>query len=573
MTLFRKRTQISGQSASKAAKRKAEAVRQVQQPRLRPSFEKYRTPDAELDDDQSLAKIIPQLARALAQGEVVDLVLPGAEVALELDGITNVLAILLDPAHPDITLRSLPSGRNFILVRNLLQQLKDYRSLLRTAFDRLAVGGWLVLTVPHQFLAERKYRLPSRYHSKGLRFYTPASLMAEIEEALDPTRYRIRLLKDDDQAFDYDLPIEERPEGHKRIIVAIQKVARPPWADKMDVGDLVEIEPRRDSPVLPIDAGRTVTHVLGTTRALVGRILVIKLDHRGDYLMALPAFRQLRSYFPDAHITLACGSWNTDVARSSGMFDAVLALDFFAEDASASRDPPRDLVKRQFAKIMKGETFDVVMDLRFFDDTRDLIKSVNARHRAGFDSWDNFPWLDIKLSLPSPTLSGRAIQQSWSAAAFSCAEANRRDNSIRCAPAPVYKPNAVAAWGPYATLDQGSYELALRIDGPGRQRLIRVDIVCDRAQTTLFHGDVEVGARGEALINVHLASRADDVEVRIYCPRFYQSAFYFRGVRYQRAGVIVGVHQRESMLLLVELMTMRLRLPYMDEIQADMAVQ
>src|ERR1700694_853439 len=45
------------------------------------------------------------------------------------------------------------------------------------------------------------------------------------------------------------------------------------------------------------------------------RVLVLKLDHRGDFLIGLPALEMLRATFADDHITLVCGSWNAATAR------------------------------------------------------------------------------------------------------------------------------------------------------------------------------------------------------------------------------------------------------------------
>lgn len=517
----------------------------------------------------SFSDLIPNFAQAQADGEVIDLFLPGGDVPTETDGIENTQAILLDPAKPSASLKKLPSGRRYILMRNVLQQLKDYRSVLQAAFDRLAIDGWLIVTVPHQFLAERKFRLPSRYGSKSLRFYTPASLLAEIEEALDTNEYRIRLLRDDDQDYEYDRPIGERAEGHQRIVVAVQKIARPPWAGQMLEGDLAEVPYDREDIIVPAGAGPTVTHILASSSITVGDILVIKLDHRGDYLMAKPALLQLRAHFPGARITFVCGSWNADLARSSGIFDEVLPFDFFAEDASVKREPPRNVTQRQFAEMMRDRTFDLAIDLRYYEDTRELLQLVHAPHKAGFDYWDRFPWLDIKLNVPSPTVNGKAAQGFWPAGAFTCPDRNRRNGSIACPPTPPFRSSSTAAWGPYVGLDEGAYEVTLEVDKLRGADHIVVDVVCEQANTELFSGRVRLNGAGQPTVSFYLPKRAHDLEIRVFTPSFFRSGFHFRGMYYRREGVIVGAHQSETMLLLVELAAMRLRQPYMQELQRE----
>ena len=61
--------------------------------------------------------------------------------------------------------------------------------------------------------------------------------------------------------------------------------------------------------------------------------LIVKLDHIGDFLLALDAFDALRKGFPEARLTLLCAPWNAALARSLGFFDRVETLDFFAPTA------------------------------------------------------------------------------------------------------------------------------------------------------------------------------------------------------------------------------------------------
>ena len=53
------------------------------------------------------------------------------------------------------------------------------------------------------------------------------------------------------------------------------------------------------------------------------RILVIKLDHLGDVLTAIPALAALRASHPSAHITALVGPWAADLLRQYSLVDAV----------------------------------------------------------------------------------------------------------------------------------------------------------------------------------------------------------------------------------------------------------
>jgi ADP-heptose:LPS heptosyltransferase len=125
------------------------------------------------------------------------------------------------------------------------------------------------------------------------------------------------------------------------------------------------------------------------------RILVLKLDHLGDFLIGLPAFEQLRRAFPEAHITLVCGSWNERVARETRLADEVLCYDFFPENSGKWRGEPNQGVDR-FREICPGR-FDIAIDLRVDDDTRFLLQQVEASIRCGIGSRWRHPYLDILL--------------------------------------------------------------------------------------------------------------------------------------------------------------------------------
>lgn len=125
------------------------------------------------------------------------------------------------------------------------------------------------------------------------------------------------------------------------------------------------------------------------------RILVLKLDHRGDFLIGLPALINLRAIFPKAHITLICGPWNITTARELGVVDEIRSYEYFPENAQDwGGDAIEDLDR--FREICEGR-FDIALDLRVDEDTRPLLRHVDASLRCGIGARSRHPYLNIVL--------------------------------------------------------------------------------------------------------------------------------------------------------------------------------
>ena len=128
------------------------------------------------------------------------------------------------------------------------------------------------------------------------------------------------------------------------------------------------------------------------------RILLLKLDHIGDLVLAMRAMLQIRKAWPDAHITLVCGPWNVELARQFGLFDRIIAYRFFSD---APHDAQAAVSDRHaaFAALDLGEPFDLAIDMRYDQDTRPLLDAIDARFRAGYSARN----LKTALNLELPT--------------------------------------------------------------------------------------------------------------------------------------------------------------------------
>jgi SAM-dependent methyltransferase len=141
-------------------------------------------------------------------------------------------AIGVELDYPGYDGKRLPfedNTQDAVFVSHCLEHIVDYKSLLRDWYRVLKIGGYLIISVPHQYIYERKAALPSRFNPDHKRFYTPASLLREIEESLPLDAYRLRSLADIDDGFNYKAPADRFPIGNYEIELVIEKIARPLW--------------------------------------------------------------------------------------------------------------------------------------------------------------------------------------------------------------------------------------------------------------------------------------------------------------------------------------------------------
>ena len=125
------------------------------------------------------------------------------------------------------------------------------------------------------------------------------------------------------------------------------------------------------------------------------RILVLKLDHRGDFLIGLPALEKLRATFADDHITLVCGSWNAATARDLAVADEIRTYNYFPENSQNWNGEEVESLDR-FREVC-SDRFDIAIDLRVDEDTRPLLHHVDAALRCGIGSRKRHPYLNVVL--------------------------------------------------------------------------------------------------------------------------------------------------------------------------------
>jgi ADP-heptose:LPS heptosyltransferase len=129
----------------------------------------------------------------------------------------------------------------------------------------------------------------------------------------------------------------------------------------------------------------------------IRRILVVKLDHIGDFVTALAPIRRLKTIFPHAHITVLAGPASRAFIAMEPSIDAFIPFAFFH---ARSQLGERELGKEDFeslARQLRPYRFDLAIDLRKHPSTRDVLKHAGARFLAGFDYLGQHPNLDVAL--------------------------------------------------------------------------------------------------------------------------------------------------------------------------------
>ena len=133
------------------------------------------------------------------------------------------------PGYDGLTLPFPDVSQDAVFSSHCLEHIPDPIRALGEWFRVTKIGGFIVIIVPHQFLYEKRINLPSNWSNEHLRFYTPSSLLLEIETTLKPNSYRVRHLCDNDMWFDYSIGPDRHSFGCYEIELVLEKIQCPTW--------------------------------------------------------------------------------------------------------------------------------------------------------------------------------------------------------------------------------------------------------------------------------------------------------------------------------------------------------
>jgi heptosyltransferase-3 len=114
----------------------------------------------------------------------------------------------------------------------------------------------------------------------------------------------------------------------------------------------------------------------------VKKILVIKLRHIGDVLLAVPVIRALRETFPDAHIAALVNAGTEDVLAGNPLIDEIIIFDRRVKARSALSKFRREIA---FLREIRSRHFDMAVDLTSGDRAALIALSSGARYRLAYD--------------------------------------------------------------------------------------------------------------------------------------------------------------------------------------------
>lgn len=133
------------------------------------------------------------------------------------------------------------------------------------------------------------------------------------------------------------------------------------------------------------------------SRGDITSILIVCLDHIGDFFLTVDALNLLRKSYPESSLDLLCGKWNTDLAKSLNIFNSIYNFNFFCEK-SGNKDPT---LGGDFLNLIVGQNYDLLIDFRIQSDTREVFNYIEAKYKCGFVS-ERYSNLDVALE---PVLS------------------------------------------------------------------------------------------------------------------------------------------------------------------------
>ncbi len=160
---------------------------------------------------------------------------------------------------------------------------------------------------------------------------------------------------------------------------------------------------------LPKDAKREAPPYVEKTSIftkLRRKILLIKLDHMGDFVLSIPAIAKIKARYPYARIDIVVGSWNAAMAASLGIFENIYTFDYFKKKSS-ELPSKNDL---DVVEILGNlSDYDIAIDLRRQHETRFLLVETQAKLKVGYKTYD--PAINVRLDIGLPVRPDVAFEK------------------------------------------------------------------------------------------------------------------------------------------------------------------
>lgn len=165
---------------------------------------------------------------------------------------------------------------------------------------------------------------------------------------------------------------------------------------KRVLNSLIEFETKEET--LSVEGSSLCTEETSLFSKRNKKIILLKLDHLGDLVLAIPAITKIKSKYPYARIDFVCGSWNVPFAESLKIFNNIYAFDFYKKKSAESAVTNN---RELNAFLKKLGDYDISIDLRRQGDTRFILTKIDSKLKVGYETFD----LDVdkKLDIMIPS--------------------------------------------------------------------------------------------------------------------------------------------------------------------------
>ena len=189
-----------------------------------------------------------------------------------------------------------------------------------------------------------------------------------------------------------------------KVVAEKEKISKrtsfqPVKNEKLVCNETIPIVVGKHPPII-----KDVLHQLRISKPIEGatiqRILAVKLDHIGDFILSLPALNLLRKKYPKAHITLLTANWNKCIADKLDIIDNVITFDFFNQVSEKGINSLTEDKIKELQDKLSVRPYDLAIDLRRHPETREVLKLARATYTVGYEA-TNCEWLSIMMKAPN----------------------------------------------------------------------------------------------------------------------------------------------------------------------------
>lgn len=131
----------------------------------------------------------------------------------------------------------------------------------------------------------------------------------------------------------------------------------------------------------------------------IKKILVLRLDQMGDFILTLPAIIRLKEIFGEAQISVMVSPANEELARSLDIFSKIIVVPFSFDQGSNFRKLSNEAIA-YVQNSVSSENFDLAVDFSPMPESRELLKFVAANYKVGFENTES-SMLDLGISINS----------------------------------------------------------------------------------------------------------------------------------------------------------------------------